>query len=117
MQAPQLFRVAVFGNPQTQYWLLVEAFAASRKRAFGYEPATDLKSEPPHLCVVDPADEQALVRWAYFDPRGTLPAAFFGRVHQRAKNAVIVARPLTSGRIVDALDQLVRRSGALALAA
>ena len=117
MQAPQIFRVAVFGNTQTQYWLLVEAFAASRKREFGYEPSADLKSEPPHLCVVDPADEEAMVRWAYFDPKGTLPAAFFGRVHQRAKNAVIVARPLTSGRIVESLDQLVRRLGTLALAA
>ena len=109
MSEQQVFRVAVLGSPQTERWLLRQAFSETRRRACAYEIESDPESWRPHLYVIDPEAENALAHWAALDPRGTVPAAFLVSVNQRAKNAVIVARPLTSGRIVDALDQLVRR--------
>jgi len=109
MDAKQVFRVAVLGSPQAERWLLVQAFAATQKRASAYELATDAGARRPDMYVIDPENDLALARWMALDPRGSTPAAFFRRVHRRAKCAVIVARPLTSGAVVDSLDQLTRR--------
>lgn len=109
MKAQKVFRVAIFGSPQAEQWLLHRAFADSRGRAWAYELAADPLSEPPHMCVVDPEAPGALFRWMASDKKGTIPAVFLGSVSQRAKFAVITTRPFTSGRIVDSLDQLARR--------
>jgi len=103
------FRVAVVGNPSAERWLLAAAFAATSKRPCGYELVTDPKDSSPDILVVDAEDEDAIARWRKRDPLGTIPTAFFVKVPQRAKCAVIVPRPITSGRVVDALDQISRR--------
>jgi hypothetical protein len=107
--AKQVIRVAVLGSPQAERWLLVQAFAATRKRPCSYELVGDPVSQLPDLYVIDPDNDYALARWAVLDAKGSAPAAFFRRVHPRAKCAVIVDRPLTSGRVVASLDQLARR--------
>jgi len=109
MNGKQVFRVAVLGSPQAERWLLVDAFAFSRRRACGYELAADPASEPPHMFVVDPECPDAIARWTALDRNGVVPAVFLGSVSQRAKFAVVTTRPFTSGRIVDSLDQLARR--------
>lgn len=109
MNARQVIQVAVLGSPQTEQWLLVQAFAATRKRACAYELVTDPASRQPDMYVIDPDDDHALARWAALDSKGTAPVAFFNRMHPRAKCAVIVSKPLTSGQVVDSLDQLARR--------
>ena len=108
MDGKQIFRVAILGSPQAERWLLVQAFAETRKRACVYL-ATDPGFRQPDMYVIDPDNDLALARWMALDPRGSTPAAFFRRVHSRAKSAVIVSRPLTSGAVVDSLDRLARR--------
>jgi len=103
------FRVAVVGHPSTEQWLLAAAFAATRKRPCAYELVTDPADRSPDILVVDAEDEEAIARWRARDPMGAIPAAFFVKVPPRAKCAVIVSRPITSGRIVEALDQISRR--------
>ena len=109
MNAKKTFRVAVLGTPQTEQWLLVRAFAATRDRQCVYELVSDSASDRPDMYVVDAEHDSAIARWVAQDSRGSVPAAFFGRVHPRAKSAVVVSRPHTSGTVVDALDQLERR--------
>jgi len=109
MSNKNVFRVAVLGAPQTEQWLLVRAFAATRDRRCAYELVADAAAKRPDMYVVDSEHDYAIARWAALDPKGTVPAAFFLRVHPRAKSAVVVSRPHTSGSVVDALDQLVRR--------
>ena len=106
MKPQKVFRVAILGTPHAERWLLDQAFAESRGRDWCYERALD---EAPHMFVIDPETQDAVVRWGALDPNGVAPAVFFERVHPRAKFAVIVARPITSGRILDSLDQLARR--------
>ena len=108
MDTKQVFRVAVLGSPQVERWLLVQAFAATRKRACIYL-ATDPGFRRPDLYVIDPDNDLALARWVALDAKGSTPAAFFRRVHPRAKCALVVGRPLTSRSVVDSLDQLARR--------
>jgi hypothetical protein len=103
------FHVAVVGNPSAERWLLATAFATTRQRPCAYELVTDPKDRSPDILVVDAEDEDAIARWRKRDPMGAIPTAFFVRVPARAKCAVIVSRPITSGRIVDALDQISRR--------
>ena len=109
MSKKSVFRVAVVGNPSTEQWLLTAAFDATSKRPCAYELVTDPKDGSPDILVVDAEDEDALARWRKRDPLGTIPTAFFVKVPPRAKCAVIVARPITSGRIVESLDQISRR--------
>ena len=109
MKAAKVIRVAVLGTPQTEQWLMVRAFAASHERSRAYELVTDCTARQPDMYVIDPENDHAITRWARLDSKGTVPAAFFTRVHPRAKCAVVVSRPHTSGSVVDALDQLARR--------
>jgi len=108
MNAKKTIRVAVLGTPQTEQWLLVRAFAATRNRQCAYE-LVDAAAGRPDMYVVDSEHDHAIARWVAQDARGSVPAAFFSRVHPRAKSAVVVSRPHTSGTVVDALDQLARR--------
>ena len=62
MDAKQVFRVAILGSPQLERWLLVPAFAATRKRACIYL-ATDPGFRRPDLYVIDPDNDLALARW------------------------------------------------------
>lgn len=103
------FRVMVVGHPSTEKWLLAAALAATRKRSCAYELMTNPADRSPDILVVDAEDEDAIARWRARDPLGAIPAAFFVKVPPRAKCAVIVSRPITSGRIVEALDQISRR--------
>lgn len=109
MNTKSILRVAVVGSPSTEKWLLAKAFAATRDRPCTYELVTDSADRAPDILVVDAEDRDAIARWGARDPLGAIPAAFFGKVPQRAKCAVIVARPITSGRIVESLDQISRR--------
>ncbi len=102
-------RVAVLGTPQTEQWLLARAFAAPRDGRCAYELVADSAARRPDMYVVDSDNDHAIARWAALDSKGAVPAAFFARVHPRAKCAVVVSRPHTSGSVVDALDQLSRR--------
>jgi len=103
------FRVAVLGTPQLEQWMLVRAFEATRARECAYELVAAAAVHRPDMYVVDAENDHAIARWAALDSRGTVPAAFFGRVHPRAKCAMVVSRPHTSGSVVDALDRLTRR--------
>lgn len=109
MGKQRTFRVAVVGNPSAEKWLLADALAATRKRACAYELVTERSDRALDILVVDAECDDAVARWTKIDPLGVLPAAFFGRVPPRAKCAVIVQHPITSGRIVEALDQISRR--------
>ncbi len=109
MKADKTFRVAVLGTPQAEQWLLVRAFAATHDRPYAYELVQDPAAQRPDMYVVDTDNDHAIARWAALDSKGVVPAAFFSRVHPRAKSGVVVPRPLTSGSVVDALDQLTRR--------
>jgi len=109
MKEGSVFRVAVLGTPQTEQWMLARAFAAAGARRYAYELVGDPVAQSPDMFVVDADDDRALARWAALDSKGAVPAAFFSRVHPRAKSGVVVPRPLTSGSVVDALDQLARR--------
>ena len=105
MNSKKVFRVAVLGSQSAEQWLMVKAFAASGKGEWSYE----LVKERPDIFVVDSEHDHAPARWAAQDSTGAVPAAFVGLIHARAKRAVSVPRPFTSGRVVEALDQLVRR--------
>lgn len=109
MIAKKTFRVAVLGTPQAEQWLLVRAFAATRERQCAYELVADAATQRPDMYVIDSEIDHAIARWAALDSKGAVPAAFFARVHPRAKSAVVVPRPHTSASVVDALDQLARR--------
>jgi hypothetical protein len=109
MNSKSILRVAVVGSPSTEKWLLAKAFAATRDRPCTYELVTDAADRAPDILVVDGEDRHAIARWSSRDPQGAIPAAFFVKVPQRAKCAVIVSRPITSGRIVESLDQISRR--------
>jgi len=109
MTAKKTFRVAVLGTPQTEQWLLVRAFEATRNRKCTYELVTDAASTRPDMYVVDAEHDHAVARWAALDSKGSVPAAFFSRVHPRAKCGVVVPRPHTSGSVIEALDQITRR--------
>jgi len=109
MTAKKTFRVAVLGTPHTEQWLLVRAFAETGERPFTYELVTDALTGKPDMYVVDADHDHAIARWAALDSKGSVPAAFFSRVHPRAKCAVMVSRPHTSGSVVDALDRISRR--------
>lgn len=109
MSNKNVFRVAVLGTPQTEQWLLVRAFAATRNRRCVYELVADAAAGRPDMYVVDAENDYAIARWAALDAKGTVPAAFFAKVHSRAKCGVVVPRPHTSGSVVDALDRLARR--------
>ena len=109
MTAKKKFRVAVLGTPQAEQWMLVRAFAATRERQCSYELVTDAAVMQPDMFVVDSDNDYAIARWVALDCKGNVPAAFFFRVHPRAKCAVVVPRPHTSGSVVDALDQISRR--------
>jgi hypothetical protein len=109
MNATKTFRVAVLGTPHAEQWLLVRAFAATRDRQCAYEQVAEGAATRPDMFVVDSESEHAIARWAALDSKGTIPAAFFVKIHARAKCAVVVSRPHTSGSVVDALDQLARR--------
>ena len=109
MKAVKTFRVAVLGTPQAEQWLMVRAFAATRDRRHAYELVQDPAVQRPDMYVVDAESDHAIARWAALDFKGAVPAAFFSRVHPRAKAGVLVPRPVTSGNVVDALDQLTRR--------
>ena len=89
--------------------MLVRAFAETRERQFAYELVTDAATARPDMYLVDSDNDHAIARWAALDSKGTVPAAFFTRVHPRAKCAVVVSRPHTSGSVVDALDRISRR--------
>ena len=103
------FRVAVVGHPSAEKWLLAAALGATSKRPCAYELVIDPADRSPDILVVDAEDEDAIARWRVRDPLGAIPAAFFVKVPPRAKCALIVSRPITSGRIVEALDQISRR--------
>ena len=103
------YRVAVLGTPQTEQWLLVRAFAATRGRECAYELVAASAVRRPDMYVIDAENDNAIARWSALDSKGTVPAAFFARVHPRAKSAILVPRPHTSGSVVEALDRLVRR--------
>jgi hypothetical protein len=109
MSNSSTFRVAVLGTPQSEQWLLERAFAATRGRPFAYELAADAADRRPDMYVIDSENDSAIARWLALDPKGAMPAAFLMRVHPRAKSAVVVSRPHTSGSVVDALDRLARR--------
>jgi hypothetical protein len=109
MSKKSIFRVAVLGTPQAEKWLLVRAIAATRDRQCAYELVDDPAARRPDMYVVDSENDYAIARWAALDAKGAVPAAFFARVHPRAKCGVVVPRPLTSGSVIDALDQLGRR--------
>jgi hypothetical protein len=111
MNAKQMIRVAVLGGPQAEQWLLVPALEATRKRsrAYAYELVADPASRRPDVYVIDPDHEIALMRWSALDAQGKTPAAFFRRLHPRAKCAILVEGPITSGGVVEALDRLARR--------
>lgn len=109
MSRKHTFRVAVVGHPSAEQWLLSAALDATRKRSCSYELVTDPGDKSSDILVVDAEDEDAVARWRARDPLGAIPTAFFVRVPPRAKCALVVARPITSGRIVDALDQISRR--------
>ncbi len=109
MTAKKTFRVAVLGTPQAEQWMMVRAFAATRERQCAYELVTDAVATQPDMYVVDSDNDYAIARWVALDSKGAVPAAFFSRVHPRAKSAVVVSRPHTSGSVVDALDQISRR--------
>ena len=109
MNTKSILRVAVVGSPSTEKWLLAKAFAATRDCPCTYELVTESADRAPDILVVDAEDRDAIARWGARDPLGAIPAAFFVKVPQRAKCAVIVARPITSGRIVESLDQISRR--------
>ena len=109
MSHKHTFRVAVVGSPSTEKWLLAKAFVATRDRPCTYELVTDAADRSPDILVVDAEDRDAIARWAARDPLGAIPAAFFIKVPARAKCAVIVSRPITSGSIVESLDQISRR--------
>lgn len=109
MNAKKTIRVAVLGTPQAEQWLMVRAFAATQDRQCAYELVADSAAAQPDMFVVDSDNDSAIARWVAMDSRGAVPAAFFARVHPRAKSAVVVSRPHTSGTVVDALDQLARR--------
>ena len=109
MTAKKTFRVAVLGTPQAEQWMLVRAFAATRERHCAYELVADASASTPDMYVVDSDNDYAIARWVALDSKGSVPAAFFSRVHPRAKCAVVVPRPHTSGSVVDALDQISRR--------
>ena len=109
MSKKSTFRVAVVGHPSAEKWLLAAALGATSKRACGYELVTDPRDRSPDILVVDAEDEDAVARWRARDPMGAIPTAFFVRVPPRAKCALVVPRPITSGRIVEALDQISRR--------
>ena len=109
MSRKHTFRVAVVGHPSAEKWLLAAALGATRKRSCAYELVTDPKDMSPDILVVDAEDEDAVARWRARDPMGAIPTAFFVRVPPRAKCALVVLRPITSGRIVEALDQISRR--------
>ena len=100
MTAKKTFRVAILGTPQAEQWLLAHALSATP-----YE----LVTERPDMYVVDVDHDHAVARWAALDSKGSVPAAFFSRVHPRAKCGVVVPRPHTSGNVVEALDQIRRR--------
>ena len=100
MTAKKTFRVAVLGTPQAEQWLLARALSATP-----YE----LVTERPDMYVVDAEHDHAIARWAALDSKGSVPAAFFSRVHPRAKCGVVVPRPHTSGSVIEALDQITRR--------
>jgi len=108
MNARQMFRVAVLGSPQAKQWLLVRAFAATRGRQYAYDLVA-AAARQADMYVIDADDDRAMVCWAALDSRGTIPAAFLGRVHPRAKRALMVQRPYCSGSIVGALDRLAHR--------
>jgi hypothetical protein len=109
MSKKTTFRVAVVGHPSAETWLLAAALDATSMRACAYELVTDPKDRSPDILVVDAEDEGAVARWHARDPMGAIPTAFFVKVPPRAKCGVIVSRPITSGRIVDSLDQISRR--------
>jgi len=109
MSKKNVFRVAVVGSRSTEQWLLAKAFAATRDRPCSYELITGTSDRSPDILVVDTEDQDAIARWCKRDPLGAIPAAFFGKVPARAKSAVVVARPITSGNIVESLDQISRR--------
>ena len=109
MNAKKTIRVAVLGTPQAEQWLMVRAFAATRDRQCAYELVADAAAGRPDMYVVDAENDYAITRWVALDSKGAVPAAFLSRVHPRAKSAVVVSRPHTSGTVVDALDQLARR--------
>jgi hypothetical protein len=109
MSNTNTIRVAVLGTPQTEQWLLARAFAATGDRQCAYELVADSAARRPDMYVIDSENDRAIARWAALDSKGTVPAAFLGKVHARAKCAVVVSRPHTSGSVVDALDQLTRR--------
>jgi hypothetical protein len=109
MSKKSTFRVAVVGHPSTEKWLLAAALGATSKRACTYELVTDPQDRSHDILVVDAEDEDAVARWRARDPMGAIPTAFFVRVPPRAKCALAVPRPITSGRIVEALDQISRR--------
>jgi hypothetical protein len=89
--------------------MLVRAFAATRNRQCSYELVADATATMPDMYVVDADHDHAIARWAALDAKGTVPAAFFSRVHPRAKCGVVVPRPHTSGSVIEALDQITRR--------
>ena len=109
MSRKSTFRVAVVGSHSAEKWLLAAALDATSKRPCAYELVTDPKDRSPDILVVDAEDDDAIARWHARDPLGAIPTAFFVKVPPRAKCGVIVSRPITSGRIVDSLDQISRR--------
>lgn len=109
MNSKKTIRVAVLGTPQTEQWLLARAFAGTHDRECAYELVADASATRPDMYVVDAENDYAIARWVALDAKGAVPAAFFARVHPRAKSAVVVSRPHTSGTVLDALDQLARR--------
>ena len=109
MNSKKTFRIAVLGSPCAERWLLAAAVKAPRKAAWAYELVANPQGEFVDLVVVDSEHENALARWAKLDPSGSLPTAFYGAIHPRAKRAVNVAKPFTSGCVMDSLDQLSRR--------
>jgi hypothetical protein len=109
MDSKKIVRIAVLGSPSAERWLLAEAVRVPRRAAWSYELVANPHGEFVDLLVVDSDYGDALMRWAKLDPQGALPAAFVSGIHPRAKNAVSVSKPFTSGCVMDSLDQLTRR--------
>lgn len=101
--------MAVMGSPSAERWLLADPSIAMRLIPHRYKLVADPGLRTPDLLVVDGECDLALARWAEFDPSGAIPVAFLVRAPAGAARAAVISRPITSGRVVESLDLIVRR--------
>jgi len=110
MHAKRTFTIAVMGSsPSAERWLLADRSIAMRLVPHRYKLVADPRLRRPDLLVVDGECNQALVRWTTYDPSGEIPAVFLLRAPPGTERAVVVSRPITSGRVIESLDRMVRR--------